>query len=87
VHNVISARVPSLKNTHLRQPHSTPGFAKPPSFWGGVGYYFGFTISLRLCPLAFASVSRCFKALFTTQHRHQPVVYLATRHSKFYASY
>jgi hypothetical protein len=35
---------------------------------------------LCLCPLAFASASRRFKALFTTQHRHdRPVVYPATR--------
>jgi len=54
--------------THLRQPHSMPGFPKLSPLWGEAGFYFGFTISLRLCPLAFASVSHRFKALFTTQH-------------------
>jgi len=64
--------------THLRQPHLTPGFAKPRSFWGGAGYYFGLTIFLCLCPLAFASVSHRFKALFTTQHQRQPVASATT---------
>lgn len=38
------------------------------------------------CPLAFASVSCHFKALFTTLYQHQPVVYEGTCHFKVYAS-
>jgi len=32
-----------VPSTHLRQPHPTPGFAKLSPFWGGAGFYFGFT--------------------------------------------
>jgi len=58
-----------------------------PLFGGERGFTLASHHTFRLCPLAFASVSRCFKALFTTQHRHRPVLYPATRHSTFYASY
>jgi len=77
-------------HTHLWQPHSTPGFAKLSPLWGGAGFYFGFTISLGLCPLAFASVSRRVKALFTTQHCRTIGSLLVWSNSPFstpYASY
>jgi hypothetical protein len=41
-----------------------------PLFGGEQGFTLASLNTFCLCPLAFASVSRCFKALFTTQHRH-----------------
>jgi len=73
--------------THLRQPHSTPGFAKLSPRWGGAGFYFGFTPYLLSVSACFCKCISLFKALFTTQHWLRPVVYPATRHSKFYASH
>jgi len=58
-----------------------------PLFGGEQGFTLASLHAVCLCPLAFASVSRCFKALFTTQHQHRPVVYPATHHSMFYTSY
>ena len=68
--------------THLRQPHSTPGFAKLFPSLGGSG------VLLWLHSIPFVCVCLLlqmylivFKALFTTQHRHRSVVYPATRRS------
>ena len=58
-----------------------------PLFGGEWGFTLASLHTFCLYPLAFASVSCRFKALFTTQHRHRPVVYPATHHSTFYASY
>jgi len=58
-----------------------------PLFGGERGCTLASLHTFCLSPLAFASVSRCVKALFATQHRHRPVVYPATRHSTFHASY
>jgi len=54
-----------------------------PLFGGERGFTLASLHTFCLCPLAFASVSRRFKALFTTQHRHRLVVYPATHHSTF----
>ena len=77
----------AYKYTHLPHPHSTPDFAKLSPLEGEPGLTLASPYTICLCPLAFASVSRCFKGLITTQHRHRPVVYPATRLSKFYDSY
>jgi len=58
-----------------------------PLFGGEQGFTSASLHTFCLCPHALASVFRCFKALFTTQHRHRSVVYPATCHSMFYASY
>jgi len=75
-------------NTHTFNNHTQrlvlPSF---PLFGGERGFTLASLHTFCLCPLAFASVSRRFKALFTTQHRHRRVVYPATCHSMFYASY
>jgi len=51
-----------------------------PTFLGGVWFYFGFTPYLVSVSACFCKYILSFKALFTTQHRHRPVVYPATRH-------
>jgi len=84
-----SGNVPKTVGTHTPStttlnPWSCQAF---PSFGGERGFTLASLHTFRLCPLAFATVCHCFKALFTTQHRHQPVVYPATRHSMLYASY
>jgi hypothetical protein len=63
-----------------------PGFAKLSPFWGERGFTLALLHTFCLCLLAIASVSRGVKPLFTTQHRHRPVVYPATRNWTFYAS-
>ena len=52
-----------------------------PLFGGEQGFTLASLHTICLCPLAFPSVSRCYQALFTSQHQHRPVVYPAPRHS------
>ena len=86
----------SVTYVSLHTPSTTTlnaWFCQAFPFLGGSGVLLWLHSIPCLCPLAcllalaFASVSRRFKALFTTQHRHRPVVYPATRHLMFYASY
>jgi hypothetical protein len=71
------------KKAKLHTPSTTTlnaWFCQAFPFLGGSGVLLWLHSIPCLCPLAFASVSRHFKALFTTQHRRdQPVVYPATR--------
>jgi hypothetical protein len=88
---LLTASTPDGKyscQTHTFDNHTQrlvlPSF---PLFGGEQGFTLASLHTFCLCPLAFASVSCCFEALFSTQHRHRPVVYPATSCSKFYASY